>query len=159
MNHESGCRVTASCGLSLLIGVTLAGPGWAHGQVAASTRPSAVTSPASQPAGTAQPLSGPKYGPLRQDDDFSYLDGPPGSYQPDFFDPIKRIHLSDELTLRLGGETRGRVEAVTHKRFGSGEGQFGGGFPTQDTFFLHRYYYHADFQYDKLVRVFFEGVS
>ncbi|MHC4797156.1 MAG: alginate export family protein, partial [Planctomycetota bacterium] len=97
-------------------------------------------------------LIGPKYAPLRYDDDFSYLDGPEDSYKPDIFDPIKRIHLTEDLTLRLGGEIRGRLEAVTHKRYGAEV-------PTQDTFFLHRYYYHADFKYRKLARLFIEGIS
>ena len=99
-----------------------------------------------------KPLPGPKYAPIRADDDFSYLDGEEGSYQPDFFDPIKRIHLGEDLTLSLGGETRGRLEAVTYKRWGAGR-------PKQDTFFLHRYYYHADFEYDGLIRFFVQGIN
>ncbi len=115
--------------------------------------PSRESAPEATPVPVpAGPLPGPTYKPLRQDDDFSYLDGPPGSYQSDFFDPIKWIHLTDDLTLSLGGEIRGRLEAVTHKRYG-------GESPTQDTFFLHRYYYHADFRYRKLIRLFVQGVS
>ncbi len=118
----------------------------------------ATTAPAGEPAAEepaakpAKPLPGPRFAPLRFNDDFSYLDGPEGSYTPDVFDPIKRIHLTDDLTLRLGGEIRGRLEAVTHKRYGAEE-------PAQDTFFLHRYFYHADVQYRKLLRLYVQGVS
>jgi hypothetical protein len=115
--------------------------------------------PATQPAASEQvtqspaaPLPGPKYAPLRFDDDFSYLDGPEGSYKKDFFDPIKNIHLTDDLRLELGGEIRGRMEALTHKRYG-------GELDTQDTYFIHRYLYHADFQYRQLARLFIQGNS
>ncbi len=114
--------------------------------------PAPATAPAEDVAEPAGPLPGPKYASMRQNDDFSYLDGPEGSYKKDLFDPIKRIHLTDDLTMRLGGEIRGRMEAMTHQRFGAE--------PTpEDTFFLHRYYYHADVQYRKLARFFVEGVS
>lgn len=121
-----------------------------------STRPAPLTLPEQtngpEPEKAAKPLPGPKYAPLRFNDDFSYLDGPAGSYQADFFDPIKRIKLGDDLTLRLGGDIRGRMEAVTHKQYGAED-------PTEDTFFLHRYYGHVNVEYRKLVRVFYEGVT
>lgn len=101
---------------------------------------------------TDKPLAGPKYLNLRYDEDFSYLDGPEGSYQEDFFDPIKWIHITDDLTLTLGGEFRARLEAETNRGFGSTE-------PAQDTIFLHRYRLHADLRYRKLARVFWEGLS
>ncbi|GMV97525.1 MAG: hypothetical protein AMXMBFR83_18830 [Phycisphaerae bacterium] len=122
----------------------------------ADTQP--APSPATQPA-AGKPKPGPKYFVLRYDDDFSYLDGPEGSYEPDFFDPIKRIHIGDDVTLRLGGEIRGRLESLTHKRYGLNEGRGRTRFPTQDTYFVHRYYYHADVEYRKLLRVFVEGIS
>jgi len=106
--------------------------------------------PTSAPA--SKPLRGPKYLNLRYDEDFSYLDGPKGSYRKDLFDPIKWIHLTKDLTLTLGGEIRTRLEAETNKAFGSTE-------PAQDTFFLHRYRLHADLRYRKLARVFVEGIS
>ncbi len=99
-----------------------------------------------------QELRGPKYHDIRFLDDFSYLDGPEGSYQEDLFDPIKWIHLTDDLTLSIGGEFRARLEAETNKGFGSTE-------PAQDTFFLHRYLWHFDLRYRKLARVFYQGIS
>lgn len=149
--------------------------GWTIGAIAETQQPSPppavpdtqpVTGAATCPAEKdedkkAKALPGPKYAYNRADDDFSYLDGPPGSYQPDFWDPIKRIHLSDDLTLRLGGDIRGRVESVTNKRYGTDQGnaQRPGQIPTEDTYFVHRYYYYADFQYDKLARFYVEGLS
>ncbi len=153
--RSAGVGLRVACLLSMTLGLP-AGLARAEGPASQPATTQSTEAVASRPAG---PLPGPKYALMRQDDDFSYLDGPPGSYQPDFFDPIKRIHLGDDVTLRLGGETRGRVESVTHKRYGSNEGNGRTQVPTQDTFFLHRYYYHADVEYRRLVRVFFEGVA
>lgn len=143
--------------LSLCVSVALLGQSAAaSGPASVSTQPVAVES--EEPAGEAEPAApktprpGPKYAPLRFDDDFSYLEGPPGSYQPDFFDPIKHIKLGDDLTLRLGGDTRGRLESYAHKRYGAED-------PTQDTFFLHRYYGHVNAEYRKLIRAYYEGVT
>lgn len=97
-------------------------------------------------------VPGPAYGTLRYNDDFSYLDGPAGSYKEDFFDPIKRMKLGDGVTLRLGGEVRGRFESVTHKRYGVDR-------DTQDAYFLHRYLLHGDVQYRSLARLYIEGIS
>ncbi|MFQ5489098.1 MAG: alginate export family protein [Phycisphaerae bacterium] len=99
-----------------------------------------------------KPLPGPKYFNLRYDDDFSYLDGPPGSYKEDLFDPIKRIHLGDDLILSLGGELRFRLEAESNKSFDTNP-------RTQDTFQLYRSFVHFDFKYQDFVRVFFQGVA
>lgn len=114
---------------------------------AATTQP-AKKEPTTQPA----PPPPPKYLDLRYDEDYSYLDGPEGSYQKDFFDPIKRMRINDDLTLSIGGEIKGRLEAETNTTFGSRE-------PAQDTFFLHRYLLHADLQYRKLARVFVQGIN
>ncbi len=89
---------------------------------------------------------------LRSDDDFSYLDGEPGSYQPDFFDPIKNIHLGDDWKLSLGGEIRERMEAETNRNFGASD-------PTQDTFLLQRTLLHADVHYRRLFRTFVEMID
>lgn len=98
------------------------------------------------------PKVGPKYLDLRYDEDFSYLEGPPDSYKPDFFDPIKNIDLGDDWRLTLGGELRFRMEAETNKALGATE-------PAQDTFTLYRYMLHADVKYRKLFRVFAQGVA
>ena len=111
-----------------------------------------TTQPAEPEPKAAGPMRGPKYTPMRYDDDFSYLDGAAGSYKEDFFDPIKWIHLTDDLTLTLGGDIRGRMEAVTHKRWG-------GESPAQDTVFLHRYYTYTDVRYRKLARFFLQSVN
>lgn len=98
------------------------------------------------------PRPGPKYYNLRYNEDFSYLDGPEGSYQEDFLDPIKWMHLTDDLTLTVGGMLQGRVESLTNYRFGSSR-------RTQDTYLGHRYFLHTDLRYRKLGRIFFEGVN
>lgn len=115
--------------------------------------------PSSQPAQAAAsataalvPQAGPTYLGLRYDEDYSYLDGPDGSYVPDFFDPIKRIHIAPDWTLSLGGYVRMRMEAETNRNFGSRD-------PTQDTFLLYREVLHADLHYRRLFRVFLEGAD
>jgi hypothetical protein len=117
--------------------------------------PSPTAEPQAQPAEPSPPRPpkpGPKYLALRYDEDFSYLDGPPGSYEPDLFDPIKWIHLTDDLTLTLGGSARARVEAETNRAMGV----YG---PGQDTYLLHRYRLHADLRYRQLMRVYAEFMS
>lgn len=107
-----------------------------------------TSQPTSAPAmSTVKP--GPKYMGLRYNDDFSYLDGPEGSYVKDFFDPIKNIHLTKDWTLSLGGEARVRMESETNRNFGTRD-------PTNDTFLLHRYFLHADLKYRKLARLYAE---
>jgi hypothetical protein len=105
--------------------------------------------PAEEPA---KLLPGPKYFDLRYDEDFSYLDGEPETYKKDFFDPIKNIHLGDDLRLTIGGEFRFRMEAETNKAFDANR-------QTQDTFQLYRYMLHFDFKYRKLARVFVQGIA
>lgn len=99
-----------------------------------------------------KPLRGPKYLNLRYDEDFSYLDGAAESYNADFFDPIKNIKLDEDWRLTLGGEFRFRMEAETNKAFGRGA-------PTQDTFTLYRYMFHADLKYQDSFRVFVQGIA
>ncbi len=103
-------------------------------------------------AENAKPLPGPKYLNLRYDEDFSYLDGEPGTYREDFFDPIKYMHLGDDWRLTLGGSFRFRMKAETNKAFGATE-------PAQDTFTLYQYLVHADLKYRKLFRVFAQGIA
>lgn len=99
-----------------------------------------------------QPKAGPKYLNLRYDEDFSYLDGEPDSYNSDIFDPIKNIHLGPDWRLSLGGEFRFQMESETNKAFGSTE-------PANDTFQLYRFLMHTDVKYRKLFRVFVQGVE
>jgi len=108
-----------------------------------------------QPPETEKPpakLAGPKYLNLRYDEDFSYLDGEPGTYRKDFFDPIKNIRLGEDLRLSIGGEFRFRLEAETNKGFDANA-------RSQDTFQLYRYFMHFDLKYRDLARVFFQGAA
>jgi len=98
----------------------------------------------------AAPPKAPQYLNLRYDEDFSYLDGEPGSYEADFFDPIKNIHLDDDLRLSIGGETRFRMESETHLDFGGRNRQ------TQDNFQLYRMFLHFDLKYRDTARVFLQ---
>lgn len=138
----------------LLAGIAVA----AYESEAKSAPPTGATShPDSPPAAATQSadpmsLAGPKYELLRYSEDFSYLDGPEGSYRKDPFDPIKYIHLGKDWTLRLGGEIRLRMESETNRNFGTRD-------PSNDTFLLHRYLLHADLDYRQLFRVFIEGVD
>lgn len=101
---------------------------------------------------THQPLLGPKYFNLRYDEDFSYLDGEPGTYRQDLFDPIKNIRLGDDWKLTLGGEFRFQLQAETNKAFGAN-------LRTQDTFQLYRYLLHADLKYRDTFRIFAQGIA
>src|SRR5262245_41070974 len=119
---------------------TSAGAAAGSHTVAASTQPASA------------PLPGPRYLALRYDEDYSYLDGPPGSYTTDFFDPLKNIHLSENWRLRFGGEIRERLESETNRTFGARD-------PTQDTFLLQRVLVHSNVEYRKLLRFYLEGID
>jgi hypothetical protein len=99
-----------------------------------------------------KPRGKPRFLDLRYDEDFSYLDGPPDSYESSFLDPIKHMHLGPDWRLTLGGEFRARLEAETNKAFGATE-------PAQDTFAVHRYLLHADLKYQDVFRVFAQGIA
>ncbi|UCF34979.1 MAG: alginate export family protein [Phycisphaerales bacterium] len=104
---------------------------------------------------TAKPdaaLPGPRYFNLRFDEDFSYLDGEPGTYREDFFDPIKNIRFGEDWRLSVGGEFRFRLEAETNKLFDANA-------RTQDTFQLYRYLLHLDLKYRDAFRVFAQGIA
>lgn len=155
------CRQARAAACSLLAAIVLTVHAFqAHGehpspasgdQPTTQQSPDAVTEEAAQASQPAPPPP-PPYLNLRYDENYSYLDGPPGSFAPDLFDPIKWIHLTDDLTLSIGGEMRARMEAETNTTFGSRE-------PAQDTFVVHRYLLHTDLRYRKLARVFFQGIS
>lgn len=100
----------------------------------------------------ATPPKGPNYLALRHNEDFSYLDGPEGSYTRDFFDPIKNIHLNKDWHLRLGGEVRLRFESETNRNFGARD-------PSNDAFLLYRELLHADLRYRNQFRIFVEGID
>jgi len=104
--------------------------------------------PAAPPEQSA-PLPGPKYFNLRYDDDFTYLDGEPGTYTPDFFDPIKNIRLGDNLRLSIGGELRFRMESETSLDFGTQE-------PSHDNRLLYRAFLHFDLHYRDTARMFLQ---
>ncbi len=123
-------------------------PAFAQSATAPVAGQAAEAKPDSRPN---PPKAGPKYLDLRYDEDFSYLEGPPDSFVPDFFDPIKNVEFGDDWRLTLGGEMRFRMEAETNKAFGAVE-------PSQDTFTLYRYLMHADLRYGKLFRVFAQGI-
>jgi hypothetical protein len=117
-----------------------------------TTQPVEETSPpTSAPAEKAE-LPGPNYLMLRYNEDYTYLDGPPGSYKKDFFDPIKNIHLSQDWRLNIGGEIRQRWESETNKNFGARD-------PTQDAFHLQRLWLHMDLKYRDTLRAFFQGID
>jgi hypothetical protein len=125
------------------------------GEPSQPENPTTPEVPAARPAEAptpAKPLGAPKYLNLRYDEDFCYLDGEPGTYKSDFFDPIKNIHLGDDWRLSLGGEFRFQMESETNKAFGATE-------PANDTFQLYRFMMHADVKYRKLFRVFVQGIE
>jgi len=105
-----------------------------------------------RPCGLQPPKPGPKFFHLRYGEDFSYLEGEPGSYREDLFDPIKYVSLGDNWRLTVGGEFRFRLEAETNFAFDAVE-------PTQDTFELFRYLLHFDLKYRRTARVFWQVAS
>jgi hypothetical protein len=100
--------------------------------------------------GQEEALAGPKCQNLRYDEDFSYLDGEPGTYKEDIWDPLKWLRLADDWHLTLGGQARLRLEAEQNKAFG-------GASPSQDTFLLQRYFVHGDLKHDDWLRFFLQG--
>lgn len=112
-----------------------------------------------QAADTGEPMPGPKYFNLRFDEDFSYLGGDEGSYQSDFWDPIKHIRLDDDWSLSIGGEFRFRMEARRNAAFGAEAGA-----PNrrrtlnQNTQQFYRWMLHFDLKYRNLFRVFVQGI-
>ncbi len=105
--------------------------------------------PPAQLPGPPAILPGPKYNNLRYDDDFSYLDGEPGTYLEDPFDPIKNIHLDDDWRLSLGGELRFRMESSTNISYGADA-------RTQDNYQLYRSFMHFDLKYRDSARFFLQ---
>ncbi len=142
--------VVRCCGLALLANLlcSQAVLGQKQTQERRTARVAAARS--QTPAEPKKPLPKPKYLNLRYNEDFSYLDGSEGSYEPDFFDPIKNIHLGEDWRLTLGGEFRFQMQSETNKGFGATE-------PANDTFTIYRYMLHADLKFRDLFRVFVQG--
>lgn len=138
--YAIGCMVGAACMLTSAMAL------------AQGAQPSEDQSVESTKPEPAKPVRKPKYLDLRYDEDFSYLDGPADTYEADFFDPIKNMHLGDDLTLSIGGEFRFRWEAETDLGFG-------GRMPSADTIQLYRYFLHFDLKYHDVARAFVQVAS
>ncbi|MCH7526111.1 MAG: alginate export family protein [Planctomycetes bacterium] len=104
-----------------------------------------------QAADPGEVMPGPKYFNLRFDEDFSYLGADEGSYQSDFWDPIKHIRLDDDWSLSIGGEFRLRVESRSNAAFGARA-------RTSNTQQLYRWMLHFDLKYRNSFRVFAQGI-
>lgn len=141
--------IAGAPGLSAMAGRAVAGE---TGESSASQPATQPVTPDQPPVPTSSKLRQPQYMALRYNDDFSYLDGPAGSYEPDWFDPIKNIHLDEDWRLRLGGEVRLRMESETNRMFGARD-------PTNDTILLYRTILHADLRYRDLLRFYIEGID
>lgn len=120
----------------------------------AATLPATTQSaePMSLDGEPARPLPGPKLLGFRFDEDYRYLDGPEGSYRPDFFDPLKNIHINDDWRLDVGGEFRVRMDAAYNLGVGTDN-------PIQDTYQLYRYMTHFNLHYKDSFRTFVEIAS
>lgn len=87
----------------------------------------------------------PKYNNLRFQEDWSKMpDGGTG----DFFDPIKKIDITDSIWLSVGGELRIRYESWENFGFAKGN---------DDAFTLFRTHLHSDWHFGEHWRVFLEG--
>ncbi len=107
--------------------------------------------PATEMPAPTGPLPGPKFFALSYASDWSYLDGPEGSYEPDLFDPLKNIDLGNDWRLDFGGSIRFRLMGEENKLYG-------GRRPTQDTYLLQQYRLHANLRYKDVIRFFIEGI-
>ncbi|MGI0148447.1 MAG: alginate export family protein [Thermoplasmata archaeon] len=72
--------------------------------------------------------------------------------RPTFSTRSRTSTLGPDWRLSLGGELRARLEDETNKAFGATR-------LAQDTFFLHRYFLHADLKYRKAFRVFSQFIA
>ncbi len=89
---------------------------------------------------------------LRFDEDFDYLSGDEGSYEPDRFDFLKNNSLGDDWRFDLGGDFRFRGEwRDNHTAFGT----IGG---PQNTQQLYRWMMHFNLKYQDSFRFFIQGV-
>ncbi|TWT40997.1 hypothetical protein RAS1_36880 [Phycisphaerae bacterium RAS1] len=118
----------------------------------ATTRPTtsalATTQAASQPAG--KPKAPPPYLYTRFEEDYRWLDSPPGTYATDFTDALKNVHLGENWRLSIGGEMRLRWEYEKNKTLLRQKA-------SQDKFLLERYWLWGDLRLRDDLRFFVEG--
>lgn len=89
----------------------------------------------------------PGYADPRYDEDWSFFETPKDDTR-DRYDPIKNIHVTDELRLTLGGS--GRVRLEDWRNFGFAR-------DNDDAFVLYRGFVHSDWRYGDHLRVFLEA--
>jgi hypothetical protein len=99
----------------------------------------------------SKPLPGPRYFALSYKQDWSYLEGEPGSYVEDPVHALKNIDLGNDWRMDIGGSIRMRWMSEENKLYG-------GRRPTQDSYLLHQYRVHANLRYKDIVRLFIEGI-
>lgn len=83
---------------------------------------------------------------LAADINFNYLEKP--DHETDFFDPVKRIHIGDNILLSFGGQFWYRYMNETHSRLNAAG--------RNNSFHLTRTRFHADLWYRDRVRLFAE---
>jgi hypothetical protein len=85
------------------------------------------------------------YGPLRKNEDWSFLKDP--AMRKDFWDPIKYVPLrGDDWYLTIGGEVREVLEQAGNDNWGKQ--------PYTNTFLLERYMLHTDWHLGEHFRAF-----
>ena len=89
--------------------------------------------------------SAPPFQNLRFNEDYSEY---PEEGVDSFFDPIKKIELSESVWLSFGGQVRGRLEWWNN---------FGFSAPNDDVFLLYRTFIHADLHLGDHWRMFVQG--
>jgi len=131
----------------LMVGAVVLWASWG-----ASVAQQAVSTPAPTAEKPAEkPKPGPKYLNLRFDEDYSYLDEPEKA-EKDLFDPIKNIRFGKDWRLSLGGEVRYRFEDRHDFDFNRKR-------VDHDSFDLVRTRLHADLKFQKLARLYVEGLD
>ena len=88
---------------------------------------------------------------IRYNEDYSFLADP--SQRTDPFDFLKYISLGDAGYLSFGGEARERFESYTNETFNSSSSAFAE-HKDDNSYFLQRYLFHADYHPNDWLRVF-----
>jgi len=114
-----------------------------------------TTAPTTAPALSPKPGTGggpPAYTVVSYNENYSYLRDP--ANRSDFFDPIKFMPLDrdGDIWLSLGGQFRERYEYFNNNNFGAGP-------QTEDGYYLHRFFAHADLHVGPYFRAYVEGIS